>query len=411
MTRRSAFALVAWLVLAGTLLALEAVGTLRSVDADKGIVVVHAGGKDRTLKADPKLKVRDTAGKDLAGGLRSPELKPGGEVTITVERAGNELMLTELQLGKKASAQGAAVEGGKASFGFKPLTEMTADDRYKGEDGGLYGGGRNSPPEPHLAAARQASARITPRDASGQPAKDGTIVLVSISMSNATQEFSTFKRLADADPDKSPRVTIVDCAQGGQAMAQWVDPQAKAWAEAARRLQAAGVTPEQVQVAWIKLANVAPSGELNEHGRKLQRDTRAVLHNARARFPNLQIAYLSSRIYGGWSTGRLNPEPFAYEGAFAVRWLIQDQMKADAALNHDPERGPAKAPVLLWGPYLWADGTTPRQADGLVWERRDLVGDGVHPSDSGRQKVANLLLNFFKTDPLARTWFVQPSAK
>ena len=77
-------------------------------------------------------------------------------------------------------------------------------------------------------------------------AKDGRIVLVSISMSNATQEFSRFKQLADADPDKSPLVTIVDCAQAGQAMAQWVDPKGKPWAEADRRLEAAQVTHPQV---------------------------------------------------------------------------------------------------------------------------------------------------------------------
>src|SRR5438552_16232004 len=33
----------------------------------------------------------------------------------------------------------------RASVGFKPLTEMSADDRYKGEDGGLYGHGKNTP--------------------------------------------------------------------------------------------------------------------------------------------------------------------------------------------------------------------------------------------------------------------------
>jgi len=55
---------------------------------------------------------------------------------------------------------------------------------------------------------------------------------------------------------------------------------------------------------------------------------------------------------------------------------------------------------------LWGDGTTARQADGLVWENRDLSGDGTHPSDSGRQKVADLLLKFFKTDPFAKPWFV-----
>jgi hypothetical protein len=65
-----------------------------------------------------------------------------------------------------------------------------------------------------------------------------------------------------------------------------------------------------------------------------------------------------------------------------------------------------KAPLLLWGPYLWADGVTPRQ-DGLAWLRTDL-GD-VHPSESGKKKVAELLLKFFKNDPYARPWFVGTS--
>jgi hypothetical protein len=291
--------------------------------------------------------------------------------------------------------------------GLKPLTEMTAKDRYKGEDGGLYGGGRNEPPEAHQTAAKKETAQIVPRDGDGKPAPDGKTVLVSISMSNATQEFSLFKQIADKDPDKSPLLTIVDCAQGGQAMAEWVDPKGRPWAEADRRLTAAKVTPQQVQVAWIKLANKGPSGDLAEHGKKLQKDTLAVLHNARARFPNLRIVYLGSRIYGGYATGPLNPEPYAYEGAFVVRWLIQDQIKGDASLNYDAERGMVKAPLLLWGPYFWADGVTPRKSDGLVWERTDLAADGTHPSQSGRQKVADQLLKFFKTDANAKTWFVK----
>jgi lysophospholipase L1-like esterase len=51
---------------------------------------------------------------------------------------------------------------------------------------------------------------------------------------------------------------------------------------------------------------------------------------------------------------------------------------------------------------------TPRKDDGLVWKREDLVGtDGTHPSMKGRQKVAELLLKFLKTDPYAKTWFVK----
>ena len=294
----------------------------------------------------------------------------------------------------------------RENTGLIPLSQMTAEDRYQEEDGGLYGGGQNEPPAAHAAAAIQAISEITPRDPAGRPSEDGRVVFVSISMSNATQEFSRFKRLADADPDKSPRLTIVDCAQGGQAMAEWVDPAAAPWQEAERRLAAAGVTPEQVQVAWIKLANKTPRGALAEHGGKLKRDTLAVIHNARQRFPNLKVAYLSSRIYGGYATSPLNPEPYAYESAFVVRWLIQDQMAGEDALNYDATRGDVRAPLLLWGPYLWADGTTPRSGDELVYTRDDLARDGTHPSEQGRDKVARLMLEFYRANPLADDWFV-----
>ena len=143
------------------------------------------------------------------------------------------------------------------------------------------------------------------------------------------------------------------------------------------------------------------------HGSKLQKDTLAVMQNAkREQFPNLRIDYLGSRIYGGYSTGVLNPEPYAYESAFPARWLIRDQMKGEPALNYDSQKGEVKAPILLWGPYLWADGTTPRKSDGLVWKAEDLAADGVHPTMSGREKVAKMLLEFCKTDPLAKGWFV-----
>ena len=312
---------------------------------------------------------------------------------------------------QRSPAQTSPAPGGKDAVGLLPLSELGAG-QYKGEDGGLYGGGKNEPPEAHRAAAKEALAKIVPLDPDGKPSKDGMIAFISMSMSNATMEFSRFKQVADADKDKSPLLTIVDCAQGGKAMAQWASADAPTWVEAERRLKAAGVAPSQVQVAWVKLANMGPTGDLAKHGRKLQSDTLQLLQIAKKRFPNLQIAYLSSRIYGGYATSGLNPEPYAYEGAFAVRWLIQDQIAGKPELNYYPAKGEVKSPLLLWGPYLWADGQTPRKEDGLTWERKDLSpNDGTHPSDSGRQKVAELLLKFFKTDPLAKTWFVKAGAE
>jgi hypothetical protein len=400
MIRMFGAVLVGMIVSLSNLWALEATGKLKTVDADKGVVVLFANGQDRTLTVDPNVKILDEQGKALPDGLKSKELKPGIEVSVTVEIVDKSPILKKLQLGK-------LVAQGKSTVGLKPLTEMTAQDKYKGEDGGLYGGGKNEPPEAQRAAAKKETAKITPRDAEGNPSKEGKIVLISISMSNATQEFSAFKKLADADADKSPSVVVVDCAQGGQAMAEWAPPAAKPWDEAERRLKAARVSNQQVQVAWIKLANKGPRGDLAEHGKKLQQDTTAVLQNAKARFPNLRVVYLGSRIYAGYANNPLNPEPYAYESAFVVRWLIRDQIDGAAALNYGASRETVKTPLLLWGPYLWADGTTPRKGDNLIYERKDLASDGTHPSESGQQKVAGQLLKFFKTDPQARTWFVK----
>jgi hypothetical protein len=278
-----------------------------------------------------------------------------------------------------------------------PLTELA--EVYEGESGGLYSDGLNVPPESHQQSAKAQLDRITPLNETGSPSEDGKIVFISISMSNATQEFSEFVRIANDSSEKSDCVIPVDCAQGGQAMAQWAPPEARPWQVAQERLKKAGVTPAQVQVAWVKLANKSPAGSLQEHGKILEQDTLKVLQNAKAKFPNLRIAYLSSRIWAGNACSTINPEPYAYEGAFPTRWLIQRQIKGDSELTLD------KTPLLLWGPYLWAEGERGRKVDDLVWLPEDFVADGVHPSMSGRRKVATLLLEFMTSDPLATPWF------
>jgi len=46
----------------------------------------------------------------------------------------------------------------------------------------------------------------------------------------------------------------------------------------------------------------------------------------KTRYPNMKQVFFSSRIYGGYGGG-LNPEPEAYESGFAVKWLIQAQIR------------------------------------------------------------------------------------
>jgi len=333
------------------------------------------------------------------------KLTPEEQAYYEKAKAARQQRMGQGKGGEQRAATGPAT-GGRDSVGLVPLTELGAQ-KYKGEDGGLYGGGRNDPPPAHAAAAKRELAKIQPLDAEGKPAGDGKVVLLSVGMSNTTQEFSRFKQLADADPEKSPRLVIVDGAQGGQAAAQWAaSADSRVWQTVEERLQAAGVSGRQVQVVWLKQANIRPTEEFPEHAKKLAADVTTILQMLKAKFPNLRVAYLGSRIYAGYATTQLNPEPYAYEGAFAMRWLIQDQINGAPKLNYDPARGEVKAPLLLWGPYLWADGLKPRPGDGLRWTRDDLTPrDGTHPSRAGCQKVAELLLKFCKSDPGARSWF------
>lgn len=292
----------------------------------------------------------------------------------------------------------------RTSVGFTPLNGPFFVRPYQGFPGGLYPNGANKRPPDHEAAGLRLAADVRPRDASGNPDdQNGRIVLLSIGMSNATQEFSAFKPLADRDPDKNPRLVIVDGAQGGWSADRIVGPMgAEYWATVMQRLRAAGVTAAQVQAAWMKDADPSPTKPFPDHARQLQSELQQMAQTARSMFPNLRLLYHSSRIYAGYASSNLNPEPFAYESGFSVKWLIEKQIQGDA----DVSFAVGKVPWMAWGPYLWADGTTPR-FDGLVWSCSDLEDDGTHPNRAGQQKVAGMLLDFFKSDTTTRPWFVR----
>ena len=207
---------------------------------------------------------------------------------------------------------------------------MTATDQYKGQDGGLYGGGKNEPPEKHLQAAMKQAKLIRPLDAEGKPAEDGKIVLISVGMSNTTQEFSIFVRTRQRRSRQISEGRHRRWAQGGQTANVWANPSGHdPWKVLDERLRQAGVTAQQVQVAWVKQAIAAPEylGDFPKHAEVLKGHMVGLLDQLRQRFPNVRIVYLSSRIYAGYATTHLNPEPYAYESAFVVRWLIQDQIK------------------------------------------------------------------------------------
>jgi hypothetical protein len=300
---------------------------------------------------------------------------------------------------------------------------------YLGQyQGGLYPGGSSTAPAAHAAAGIAAGNAIVPRDTAGNVDASGKYAFMSVGMSNTTQEFCSqngllpytawsFMGQAAASPlVNHSKLAIVNGADGGQSADTWdqaTDPNynriISEW------LTPSGLSEQQVQAAWVKVANPQPAVSLPNAGadaRTLVQQTGNIVRSLKTRYPNMQQVFLSSRIYGGYATTSQNPEPYAYESGFAVKWLIEAQIKQMSTGAIDPLAGDldysdGTAPWLGWGPYMWADGTNAR-SDGLTWVQGDFVSDGTHPSTSGEQKVGGMLLETMLSSPYTQSWFVVP---
>jgi len=327
------------------------------------------------------------------------------------------LVVAALALGAvSVSARAQSCPVGAYTPGLTPLTDLGAG-MYMGQQGGLYPGGSNVRPAGHEATGVTiATSQIVPRNAAGAPDPSGAIVFISIGMSNTRQAFDGFIAQAAADPDIDAHVALVNGAIGGMPAPRWAYPEIAGWTTWERldeSIASAGYAGAQVQVVWIK-QSLMEGGSFPNMPNALRDALREIVRIARSRFPNLRLAYVSSRTYGGYAppTG-LNPEPIAYWGGFATKWLVAAQLSGDPALAY-----PAQAPWLSWGPYLWANGLgsdgieggVPGRSDGVEWHCNDFDGGGTHESAMGMEQAGRMLLDFFKTDPTARPWFVGDGA-
>jgi len=214
----------------------------------------------------------------------------------------------------------------------RPLIDLTAT--YRGFRGGLYPNASNSIPSAHASAGLARTKSIRPLDVNGNPASIGKYVLLSVGMSNTAQEFcggdmttgcaaETFMGQAALDPavNKSTLV-IVNGAQGGRDAANWTSSSMPTFDEADKRLATLGLSPKQVQIVWLKQADAGPTKSLpdpNADAFVLENRLGSIVRAIKTRYPNTQQIFITSRTYAGYATSTLNPEPYAYEGAFAVK--------------------------------------------------------------------------------------------
>ena len=333
------------------------------------------------------------------------------------------LCSTELVFSQDCGLSNPETMGGSDTFySFKDLVPLNdlGDGVYTvgGNDypGGLFPGGSNEPPFQHFQAGKTAALGVMPRDQDGEIDEtdpNAKIVLLSLGLSNTSQEWEEFKELAnETGSGKSSKVTIVNGAVSGASASEAAIFDSQYWVCVAERLEDALVDPDQVQVIWLKTAegipdDGTPDPVFPDHAVALRDDIANIARIAKFRFPNAALLYVSSRTYAGYSDIRLSFEPNAYEGGFATKWVIGQQINGVGNLNHSSSGpDPVVAPWMTWGPYLWAEGTNAR-SDQLTWEHDEFEDDGVHPLQAGEKKVAAQLHEFFKTNGTSKTWYLE----
>jgi hypothetical protein len=299
-----------------------------------------------------------------------------------------------------------------------PLTDLGAG-KYKGFQGGLYENGTNEVPHDHAADGLALAAQVKPIR--------GNFVLLAIGMSNTVIEFRGFQALVNSENRVNHATMVVlNGAKGSMTGCFWrfaTENPILGGCRAPRFihnqydrirdevLTPAGLSEDQVEVIWVNNANPRPDVALpasDAEAYVYEKQIGEMARAARARYPNLKLMFISSRIYAGYASVPLNPEPYAYEYGFSVKWLIQAQIEQMRSGKVDPIAGDLDykkgvAPWIAWGPYLWADGTVPR-TDGLTWKASEFQEDGTHPNKDGVDKVAHSLEDFFMTSAYA-AWF------
>jgi hypothetical protein len=301
---------------------------------------------------------------------------------------------------------------------------------YQGYEGGLYPNGLNTDPDPHDSDGVAIAQSIEPLNSSGQQVPGGTCsgadpaceILISIGESASQQPFLQFITEANADREKNPNLVIVDGAEGGATASYWALPGSDFWTQLIsysipytgfqQGIMNPYLNSKQVVAAWVSDVNslTGQGATFPTDAETLQGNYENIANLLLTKFPNIKLMLFSSINYTGYSQGITStlPEPQGYESAFGAKWAIQDQINGDPNLNYNSANGPVEAPWMGWSFYYWANGLIPR-SDGITWSCQDLKSDGLHPAGPwGHEKIAQYLLNWFKTGDVAAPWFLAP---
>lgn len=274
-----------------------------------------------------------------------------------------------------------------------PISSLVGGS-YMGFEGGLYDG-TNVMPAAHASAA---------------PVLSGPVVMLSLGMSNARQFWCSGSGQVSsngpcdavsfmASNSAVPSVDFCNYAANFHTAPFWtgIAPRGNyGWGTSpptGDRLGQCGLTNADPDVVWVQLANnmqQLPGPALpdpNADAYRMVEQFGDMLRKMSVEMPNVRQVFFSPRRHAECaSPSSVNPEPYAYETGWAIKWLIGAQITQRASNQVDPRAGDllGAVPWIDWGPYLWDDS-----------EPCSTFSDGIHPNNVGRTIVSAALDDFF----------------
>ncbi|CAN5480160.1 hypothetical protein BH10BAC2_BH10BAC2_22980 [soil metagenome] len=289
-----------------------------------------------------------------------------------------------------------------------PINDLGAGT-FLGRTGGLYPGGVNMPFGAYATDLIKFARSIKPRDAAGVVTSSGVVGFIAIGGSTAGKMMTALTNKTIGNPLTNASLKMANATNGEHSSSanSLINPNDSIWIIIKDKLNRNDLAYTQVQVIYLETDDSTQTGGFPDRPLKLKQDYLEVMHIFKSKFPNIRLVYLLGRTTTFLNPDKLtihNVEPSPYYNGWACKWLIEDQMNGVPGTRYKGVN--AEMPLITWGWYEWAYGTSQPRQDGFTWEESDTV-DGLHGTPAGEDTLSNYFQNFLLTDPYAKVWYAK----
>lgn len=287
-----------------------------------------------------------------------------------------------------------------------PINDLGAGT-FMGKVGGLYPGGVNAPFGTYANDLMAFAKDIKPLNSAGEPATNGVVGFIAIGGSTCGKMMSALTDKTVGNSLTNSKLKMANCTngEGSASLNSLMNSNDTIWPIIMNKLSRRKLTVSQVQVIYLETDDSVQISGFPDRPLRAKQDYVQTLKMFKAKFPNVKLVYVLGRTTTFLARKKKlihNVEPNPYYNGWACKWLIEDQMNGVPGTHY--KGASAELPMVTWGWYQWAYGTSQPRNDGFTWEASD-TEDGLHATPTGSDTLSKYFQNFLLTDIYAKNWY------